>query len=158
MDRLSAYGDTGMVDSRFRLQRGRVESRVRPLKGPGSRYEISTPAAVTLVRGTDFRVGVESGSGISQSEVVKGEVAVNAAGESVKLKAGFGTRHRSRASRRWRRGRCCRPPIFQPLPERLDAVAITLDWPDQKGAVGYRADNLSGQVRDDDPACGAPGP
>ncbi|EGV51777.1 FecR family protein [endosymbiont of Riftia pachyptila] len=142
MDRLSAYGDTGMVDSRFRLQRGRVESRVRPLKGPGSRYEISTPAAVTLVRGTDFRVGVESGSGISQSEVVKGEVAVNAAGESVKLKAGFGTRIEPGKPPLAPRP-LLPPPDLSALPERLDAVAITLDWPDQKGAVGYRLQLLA---------------
>ena len=41
MDSLSAYGDTGMVDTRIRLKGGQVDSRVQPGTGPGSRYQIT---------------------------------------------------------------------------------------------------------------------
>jgi hypothetical protein len=32
---------------------------VKPLRAPGARYEIHTPAAVTVVRGTQFRIAAE---------------------------------------------------------------------------------------------------
>ena len=35
MDSLSAYGETGMVDTRVRLQGGRVDTRVEPRQGAG---------------------------------------------------------------------------------------------------------------------------
>ena len=53
---LSSFGDTGMVDTQLRLQQGRIETRVKPLRNPDSRFEITTPAAVAAVRGTEFRV------------------------------------------------------------------------------------------------------
>ena len=48
MDTLSAWGTTGMVDTRIRLQGGRVDTRVKPGRDPGSRYHIITPAAWRL--------------------------------------------------------------------------------------------------------------
>jgi len=54
-DTLSAYRDTGMVDSRVRINRGAGSSEVRPQNGPGSVYRISTPLGVAAVRGTEFR-------------------------------------------------------------------------------------------------------
>ncbi len=56
MDALSAYGVTGMVDTRVRLTAGRVKADAVTATGPASRYEIRTRAAVTAVRGTAFRV------------------------------------------------------------------------------------------------------
>lgn len=54
-NRLSKFGETGMVDTRMRLNKGGLSTRVSPLKS-GSRYEISTPSAVAAVRGTEFRL------------------------------------------------------------------------------------------------------
>lgn len=54
-DTLSAYKDTGMVDSRVRITRGAGASEVKPQNGPGSVYRISTPLGVAAVRGTEFR-------------------------------------------------------------------------------------------------------
>ncbi|MES9851604.1 MAG: LysM peptidoglycan-binding domain-containing protein [Candidatus Thiodiazotropha sp. L084R] len=39
-DHLSAHGETGMVDSRLHLGRGRLKTIVKPSKGPGSPYAI----------------------------------------------------------------------------------------------------------------------
>ena len=44
-DHLNAHGETGMVDSRLRLIQGRLQTKVRPSAGPGSRFEIYTPSA-----------------------------------------------------------------------------------------------------------------
>ncbi len=88
MDSLSAYGSTGMVDTRVRLQEGRVDTQVTPQQGPGSRYEIITPAAVAAVRGTDFRVSAEQAT--ARSEVLGGKVAVSGEGASQLVPAGFG--------------------------------------------------------------------
>ena len=67
MDSLSAYGTTGMVDTRVRLQGGRVDTRVEPGQGPGSRYQIITPAAVAAVRGTEFRVSADTDRPVARS-------------------------------------------------------------------------------------------
>ena len=36
LDKLSAYGATGMTDTRMRLPKGRTSSEVKPLRGSGS--------------------------------------------------------------------------------------------------------------------------
>jgi len=142
LDTLSAFGETGMVDTRVRVQRGRVESRVKPLHGEGSRYEIHTPAAVTMVRGTGFRVAVEGASGLTRSEVVKGRVAVAAAGATVEVAAGFGTlvepgKPPSPPSR------LLDPPDLAQLPARLTAGGVELSWPSVAGAEHYRLQLLA---------------
>ncbi|MEM7216935.1 MAG: FecR domain-containing protein [Pseudomonadota bacterium] len=55
-DRMTTYGDTGMVDTRMRLVSGAGVSRV---SGSGSRYRISVPQGVAAVRGTEFRTRTE---------------------------------------------------------------------------------------------------
>ncbi|MCS6781420.1 MAG: LysM peptidoglycan-binding domain-containing protein, partial [Geminicoccaceae bacterium] len=51
-DRLAAYGRAGMVDTRLRLERGRLRARVPA--GTGG-YGVDTPAATPADRGTAFR-------------------------------------------------------------------------------------------------------
>lgn len=58
-DTLSAFGDTGMVDTLVHLQRGRAELRV--IKQAGNRLRVETPSGIAAVRGTQFRVAVEPG-------------------------------------------------------------------------------------------------
>lgn len=137
LDTLSAFGETGMVDTRLRVKRGRVESRVRPLEGEGSRYEIHTPAAVTMVRGTGFRVGVEGDSGLTRNEVTEGDVAVEAGGETVSVAAGFGTLIEP--------GKAPTPPSkllaspdLSELPAAVDAGSVALEWPPLDAAKLYR--------------------
>ena len=89
---LSAHGTSGMVDTRMRLQQGRVESRVVPFKNNKSRFEITTPAAVASVRGTEFRVSMNPESETMFSEVIEGKVAVASEGVTQVVNAGFGTK------------------------------------------------------------------
>jgi len=92
-DHLSSYGKTGMVDTRIRVIQGKVETNAQKNKGPGSRLDISTPSAISSVRGTQYRVS-NSSENVSTVEVIEGEVAV--AGDKpnniISVTAGLGTR------------------------------------------------------------------
>lgn len=90
MDTLSAWSTTGMVDTRIRLQGGRVDTSVEPSEGPGSRYEIISPAAIAAVRGTHFRAAADKQEPVTRNEVTKGRVAVGDAATTQDIAAGFG--------------------------------------------------------------------
>ena len=92
-DHLSIYGKTGMVDTRVRVIQGKVETSAQKNKGPGSRLDISTPSAISSVRGTKYRVS-NNADNISIVEVLEGEVSV--AGDdpekNISVAGGLGTR------------------------------------------------------------------
>jgi hypothetical protein len=56
MASLQFYDPSQLVNTRVELLKGRVKAQVEKLSNKNSRYEISTPAAVAAVRGTEFRV------------------------------------------------------------------------------------------------------
>ncbi|HEX5674624.1 MAG TPA: FecR domain-containing protein, partial [Azonexus sp.] len=60
LDSVSVYAGGGMVDTRLRLQQGRVEVGANPRRVPGSRLQVITPSAVAAVRGTRFRVAADT--------------------------------------------------------------------------------------------------
>jgi hypothetical protein len=69
---------SGSLDRNFRLEAGRSRSTVTPIKDPSSNFRVTTPLSVSAVRGTDFRVAVESeGGGRALTEVVGGTVGVS---------------------------------------------------------------------------------
>lgn len=95
-DLLSNFESTGMVDSRLHLRRGTVHTRV-PKRNPRSRFEVSTPASVAAVRGTEFRVSVmatsegsENGMTGTKHEVYESEIRVAKDKEERALPAGKG--------------------------------------------------------------------
>lgn len=87
-DTLSAYRDTGMVDSRVRINRGSGASAVELQRGPGSVYRISTPLGVAAVRGTEFRTRATEET--SFVETIGGAVDYIAAAGTSKVERGFG--------------------------------------------------------------------
>lgn len=87
-DTLSAYRDTGMVDSRIRINRGSGSSAVKPQGGPGSVYRISTPLGVAAVRGTEFRT--RSVGDASFVETIGGSVEFIAPTGSSAVERGYG--------------------------------------------------------------------
>lgn len=90
-DHLSQYGKTGMVDTRLRVQSGKVEVRAQKQNGAGARLDIETASAITSVRGTIFRVGVDTTqTDNSLIEVLEGRVAVANETNAVDVKQGFG--------------------------------------------------------------------
>ncbi|MEE9342855.1 MAG: hypothetical protein V3V12_04395, partial [Gammaproteobacteria bacterium] len=58
--------------------------------GPGSRYEIITPAAVAAVRGTQFRVASDQAHAIMRSEITQGTVSVDNKYRQSDVRKGFG--------------------------------------------------------------------
>lgn len=88
LDKLSQFEQTGMVDTRIRLNSGRVKTWVEKQK-PANRYEITTPAAITAVRGTTFRLSSDD-SQVGRTEVLEGNVAVSAGDAEKDIKDGFG--------------------------------------------------------------------
>ncbi len=138
LDTLTAYGKTGMVDTRLRLQHGRVETKVRPLRGPASRYEVITPAAVTAVRGTDFRISANRDRPVSRSEALSGEVGITGAGVTQVLPAGFGTLAEAGKPPLSPRP-LLPPPDISSLSARVNRLPVRLSWPPLDGATAYRA-------------------
>lgn len=90
--RLREAGELGVRDQRIGIERGRVDSTVKPL-APGSRFDVRTPRAVTGVRGTRFGVALGA-DGLSMStDVIEGQVALLAEGPAAQplaLAAGTG--------------------------------------------------------------------
>lgn len=144
-DALSLFQGQGMLDTRIRLQRGRLENRVKPLQRPDSRFEIHTPAAVTMVRGTDFRVSVEAASELTRSEVTEGGVAVTAAGETVKVGAGEGTLIEPGKPPAPPR-KLLSPPDLSGLPSSQVLPMSDFRWPDLSQALSYRVQLLDDEA------------
>lgn len=136
MDSLSAWGSTGMVDTRIRLKGGRVDTRVEPGRGPGSRYQIITPAAVAAVRGTDFRIAA-TGPSVMRSEVIGGTVAVSGSGGSTAVPAGFGLVAEAGKPPPAPR-ELLPPPDLTGIASLQRELPVRFDWAPLAGVRGYR--------------------
>lgn len=136
-DRLSAYGRTGMIDTRLGLPAGRVRATVP--RGTGG-LTIETPGATAAVRGTAFRVGFDPAG--TRAEGLEGLVEVEGRGTVRRLGPGSGT--------------LARPgeppaPVRPLLPPPRPAGAAELESVPQRvlleplaGAVAYRLELLGG--------------
>ncbi len=138
LDTVSAYGDSGMTDTRVRLQSGRLDTRAREAQGPATRFQIQTPAAVSAVRGTEYRVGVADEGERAITEVLTGRVAVAGAGVDRLVAGGFGTVTLQ--------GRppeqptpLLEPPDLAAADTKLDRIPFLVVWLPLSGATGYRA-------------------
>lgn len=147
MDTLRSFGKTGMIDTRLRLQRGRVESRSHPSKDGQSRFEIITPAAVTAVRGTEFRVGLDTARPISLTEVLEGLVAVSGEGASYEVSGGYGIVAEAGVPLQPPQP-LLSPPDVSAFPALVDAFPVSLSWPALEGAGSYRIQVSTGESFD----------
>ena len=132
LDALSLYSGGGMVDTKLRLQQGRLEAQANPKHVQGNTMQISTPTAVAAVRGTQFRVAAD-GETIRQ-ETLDGNVAFTAASEVVFVKKGYGSFSEA--------GRPPLPPIallpapvITGLPAKFDKLPVSFAIPAQTAAV-----------------------
>jgi hypothetical protein len=136
LDTLSMYHGGGMVDTKLRLQQGRVEVKANPKHVNGNSMQIITPSAVAAVRGTQFRVGAEGA--LTDQETLDGGVALKAAKSSQELaiNKGFGSVAEENK------------PLLQPvallkapevgaLPQRIIHLPVVFNLPDQEGAVKW---------------------
>lgn len=144
MSRLGIFGDSGMTDTRLRLDKGRLETQVAPRQGPATRFEISTPSAITSVRGTDYRVDQEAAARLSRAEVLQGQIGVQGAGVSRLVKPGQGVVVVANQPPK--------PPVpllpapdLSSLPALLDRTPIQFTLPKTRGSSSYRV-QLSAQA------------
>lgn len=133
LDKLSAYGATGMTDTRLRLPKGRTSNEVQPLRGAASRYIIRTPTLMSSVRGTRFRVGSDGDA--AQVEVTEGHVQVDGAGRMRLLRPDQGTASTADGAPAAERALLAAPAAVE-----LDASQrpIVVRWNAVPGARRYR--------------------
>ncbi|MCW8933595.1 MAG: FecR domain-containing protein [Gammaproteobacteria bacterium] len=134
---LSVYGQSGMVDTQVRLQQGRVETAVKPLKDSISRFEITTPAAVAAVRGTAFRVAYEETQETMASEVVKGSINLAAQGSKLPINKGFGS-ITEKGNPPQAPVKLLDKPTLSKLPEKIRHLPFSFKWSPLDGAINYR--------------------
>ena len=134
LDTLSLYSGGGMVDTKLRLQQGRLEAQANPQHVQGNTMQITTPTAVAAVRGTQFRVAAD-GETIRQ-ETLDGNVAFIAASEEVAVKKGYGSLSEA--------GRPPLPPVallpapaITGLPAKFDKLPVSFAIPAQVAAVAW---------------------
>ena len=132
LDALSLYSGGGMVDTKLRLQQGRLEAQANPKHVQGNTMQITTPTAVAAVRGTQFRIAAD-GETIRQ-ETLDGNVAFAAASEEVFVRKGYGSLSEE--------GRPPLPPVallpaptVTGLPAKFDKLPVSFAIPAQTAAV-----------------------
>ncbi|MCS6781070.1 MAG: FecR domain-containing protein [Geminicoccaceae bacterium] len=134
-DRLAAYGRSVMVDTRLRLERGRLRARVQ--RGTGG-FGIETPAAVAAVRGTAFRIAADPAA--TRIVGLECRVAVEAAG--VVRTVGAGTRTIARAGEAPVAPRALLPPPRLAGPLSAESVPQRVRLEPFAGAAAYRFELL----------------
>ena len=117
------------------LVRGAIENLVRPVSGPGGRFEIRTPAAVAAVRGTHFRVQATETQ--TRTEVIEGDVLVRNDGGQTAAPAGTGALA-CVGSGPLPATRLPPAPDLSALPARLERLPVDWPIPVVAGGTGYR--------------------
>ncbi len=140
VETLQGYAGTDEQSVDISLERGRIESRVEPQRGPGARYRIETPTAVVGVRGTDFRAGFEPDSRRSRTEVVSGSVGLRPSFGSkpeLRVEGGFGLI--AGGGQTPGATPLLPPPDARTLPELFERPLVRMPMPSLDGAVAWRA-------------------
>jgi hypothetical protein len=136
LDRLSRYGRSGMIDTRLRLQRGRISNEVEPVVGPGAGFIVETPSASSAVRGTQFRV--EAASSRTLTEVLEGGVAVSANRHPTLIPRGYGSVVEAGQSGAVRAVPLLPAPDLSALAGSGRPFGRDLSWPAVAAAARYR--------------------
>jgi len=137
LDRMSAYGSTGMVDTRLRLQHGRVSSTVTPMTGAAAHFSVETPGIVSSVRGTNFRVAADADTQRSQTEVLTGRVDVAGERRRTRLDKGRGIAV-EKGAQPGRSSPLLQAPELACPSAPVRQLPYQLDWTALDGARHYR--------------------
>lgn len=132
LDQLLVHGRSAIPAMQLNLKQGTVENRVHPDAAKPPRYELRSPGLNLGVRGTEFRMQADAGG--SRAQVIEGRVAAQSSGAAEQaLTAGYGLRAGGTPQR------LLPAPALGSLPELLERLPLSLSWPAQPGAIGYRA-------------------
>ncbi|MGM0952186.1 MAG: FecR domain-containing protein [Pseudomonadota bacterium] len=136
-NRLSRHSNSNAADTRLRLQKGSLHTRVKPVSGEGGRFEIETPSAVAAVRGTVFAMQArDNGSSV---QVTEGVVDFGPPGKTREIPAGYGATLSTDNSEGLRIGQLPPAPTIGPVPDVLTSLPAELSWQYQWPAR-YRLD------------------
>lgn len=138
LDRVSRFGRRGMVDTQLRLQRGRINTEVRPSSGGFPSFIVDTPNSSSAVRGTDFRVNATQAQ--TNTEVLAGLVGVENGVTAAGIAAGFGVSAVVGQAGPLQAVKLLPAPDLSDLPQRVHSLATELTWPALDGAAGYRVE------------------
>ncbi|AOY88202.1 peptidoglycan-binding protein LysM [Marinobacter salinus] len=125
-NRLTQYGKSGMVDTRLRLNKGEVHTRVKPVIEGGARFEISTPSAVAAVRGTAF--AIQTSPEGTNLQVTDGVVDFGAPGKTRRIPAGYSASVSTQSNSGLNIRRLPPAPEVNPLPPTLNRLPTELTW------------------------------
>lgn len=135
LDQMSAYGRTGMVDTRLRLQHGRVASAVTPMTGVAAHFSVETPGTISSVRGTHFRVAADDDH--TQTEVLTGRVDVAGDHAHVLVPKGEGVAV-SDGSKPAQPQTLLAAPVLHCPTQPVNPIPYRLAWTALDGAKSYR--------------------
>jgi len=139
LEKQNTYSTSGVMDTRVQLLNGRIETVINPAQKNATRFEIETPAAITGVRGTKFRVAMDSDQKVGRIEVTHGKVAVSGtAGKTIEVSASFGTVVTVGQPPSVPKP-LLPPPDLSRLPNHTAHFPLVFDWPAIDGAEFYRA-------------------
>ncbi|XKH01269.1 FecR domain-containing protein [Marinobacter nauticus] len=142
-NRLDSHRHSEATDTRLRLKKGELHSRVTPLSGKNSHFEITTPSAVASVRGTVF--AIQTGNDGSSIQVTDGSVDFGSSGDTRRIPAGYG----ATLSTDSRQGLSIRPlppaPQIGAMPEVINSLPVQLNWQYQ-WPTRYRLDIFEQQT------------
>lgn len=134
---LIALGDGSLSDIKLELEKGRLENRVYSSPISNTNYEVKTASAMTSVRGTVFRMGLEKDDN-SVTEVVTGKVVAKSAEEAAQgaeLTAGEAIIITKEGDAK--KVAMLPPPEFKSFPQLIEAVPIRIDVPKADNVMGY---------------------
>ncbi|MDH5573300.1 MAG: FecR domain-containing protein [Gammaproteobacteria bacterium] len=132
---------SGQIKSELTIEAGAAESVITPTESVDAHYEIKTPALSLAVRGTRFRVLVDSQTGMTRTMVLEGKVEASAQGQMVAVAAGQGTLATPGSSPAPARD-LLEPPILINNPPVLEYLPIQFSWQPLEGAKHYRVELL----------------
>jgi hypothetical protein len=124
--RMTQFGKPGMIDTRLRLNRGEVITRVKDVISGGSRFKIETPSATVAMNNTQF--AIQTNAGGTGLQVINGDVTFGQQGRSVEVPAGFGAHVTAQPGGDIHLHKLAPPPIVASLSAILRKLPSELKW------------------------------
>lgn len=118
------------------LDVGQTVTKIQSATGEESRYDIRTPSALAMARGTEFRLAVDQGSA-TRCEVLEGEVGVLARERVVAVRQGEGTLVESGGTPMAPKPLLPPPALLSPAPV-YKSLPLALAFSKVEGAVSQR--------------------
>jgi hypothetical protein len=145
LENLLVYGKSGITETRLRIEEGAIDSKVKPMSLPSSKYVVTTPVFNLGVRGTEFRARFDPKTQLAFNEVLEGKVVTRGKSSEVPVGAGFGTLALINTEPK--------PPIklldapqLRGIAKNFDQLPLTMAWEPETNAAGYRAKVFQNQA------------